>query len=521
MAETTAARSPRKLKACDTCRSRKIKCHYPVDDTVCRGCRSSGTSCTQEKIRRKRGPAKRSTLRHTPRDEAATTSPASSSNAPSIPQPTAGSPLGSQHAISSPSVADINSQASPTVVSGGLDFHGLCSRSLVLSILTDWSRFVWPLASLLHKKRFLRRVLQREDERNPTFCALVLSTCAVTVTTLRRNSFHKYRGVTVAKCIGLIEQGQMLQRPAAYTLDWCISCYNVASSLHALDGDAELRVYQAIKDAMAGVQWLLFCDGERETRSLHDQEMLKRLYWLMSMWQLAAELRGEPYLSYLPCRSFTQILETMRPLPLSDAELGVPEPDVDIPVLWPGVEETWMRDDEQYITGLNSLIDIMLVWEDAKVDMTHKSPTDTLREGMARIQAVLDNLIPELRWSGGLARYPQPCRSHEAQTVNILITSLYLRSNLLQNLGQIPGITHQGIVSDVLEILEHISEEVQEANGFSLVKKVRDIGAAYLQELRVTGDGTMQAVDESAQRTVNTLLARLERLDSGSRERGY
>ncbi|KAG7131286.1 hypothetical protein HYQ45_010085 [Verticillium longisporum] len=452
MAETTAARSPRKLKACDTCRSRKIK----------------------EKIRRKRGPAKRSTLRHTPRDEAATTSPASSSNAPSIPQPTAGSPLGSQHAISSPSVADINSQASPTVVSGGLDFHGLCSRSLVLSILTDWSRFVWPLASLLHKKRFLRRVLQREDERNPTFCALVLSTCAVTVTTLRRNSFHKYRGVTVAKCIGLIEQGQMLQRPAAYTLDWCISCYNVASSLHALDGDAELRVYQAIKDAMAGVQWLLFCDGERETRSLHDQEMLKRLYWLMSMWQL----------------------------------------------YW-SVEETWMRDDEQYITGLNSLIDIMLVWEDAKVDMTHKSPTDTLREGMARIQAVLDNLIPELRWSGGLARYPQPCRSHEAQTVNILITSLYLRSNLLQNLGQIPGITHQGIVSDVLEILEHISEEVQEANGFSLVKKVRDIGAAYLQELRVTGDGTMQAVDESAQRTVNTLLARLERLDTGSRERGY
>ncbi|KAG7143157.1 hypothetical protein HYQ45_000624 [Verticillium longisporum] len=352
MAETTTARSPSNLKACDTCRSRKIK-----------------------------------------------------------------------HAVSSPSVADINSQASPTVVSGGLEFHGLCSRSLVLSILTDWSRFAWPLASLLHKKRFLRRVLQREDERNSTFCALVLSTCAVTVTTLRRNSFHKYRGVTVAKCIGLIEQGQMLQRPAAYTLDWCISCYNVASSLHALDGEAELRVYQAIKDAMAGVQWLLFCDGERETRSLHDREMLKRLYWLMSMWQL----------------------------------------------YW-SLEETWMRDDKQYMTGLNSLIDIMLVWEDAKVDMTHKSPTDTLREGMARIQAVLDNLIPELRWSGGLARYPQPCRSHEAQTVNILITSLYLRSNLVQNLGQIPGITHQGIVSDVFEILEHISEEVQEANSFSLVR---------------------------------------------------
>ncbi|KAM0275144.1 hypothetical protein ACHAQH_007518 [Verticillium albo-atrum] len=413
---------------------------------------------------------KASVPQHTPSD--ATTSPVSSSSAPPRSQLTAGSPpLISLHPVSSPSLAENNSQASPTSVSGGHDFHGLCSRSLVLTILTDWSRFVWPLASLLHRKQFLHRVLQHEDETNPTFCALILSTCAVTVTTLRRRSFHKYRGVTVERCVGIIDQEKMLQRPAVYTLDWCISCYNVASSLHALDGFAELRVYQAIKDAMAGVQWLLFCDSARETRSLHDQEMLKRLYWLMSMWQLAAELRGEPHLSYLPCRSFTQILETMRPLPLSDAELGVPDPELDTYVLWPAAAETWLRDDEQFITGLNSLIDIMLVWENAKVDMTCKAPTDTLRDGMAGIQAVLDNLIPELRWRGGLARFPQPCRGHESQTVNILITSLYLRSNLLQNLGQIPGITHQGIVSDVLEILEHISEEVHEANGFSLVKR--------------------------------------------------
>lgn len=177
------------------------------------------------------------------------------------------------------------SGTSPASVSGGPDFHGLCSRSLVLKILTDWSGYVWPLAPLLHKKRFLRRVLQHEDERNPTFCALVLSTCAVTVTTLRRRCFLRYRHVTVDKCIGIIDRAQMLH-PPVYSVDWCIACYNVASSLHALDGLAELRVYQAIKDAMAGVQWLLFCDEARDARSLHDQEILKRLYWLMSMWQL-------------------------------------------------------------------------------------------------------------------------------------------------------------------------------------------------------------------------------------------
>lgn len=67
--------------------------------------------------------------------------------------------------------------------------------------------------------------------------------------------------------------------------------------------------------------------------------------------------------------------------------------------------------------------------------------------------------------------------------------------------------------SDVLEVLDHMPEEVQECNGSVLVKKVRDIGAAYLQELRVTSEGPTQAVNESEQRIVNALLTRLERMD--------
>ncbi|KAM5347348.1 hypothetical protein ACJ41O_010353 [Fusarium nematophilum] len=359
-----------------------------------------------------------------------------------------------------------------------------------MTILTDWSRFVYPLAPLLHKKRFLQRILQHEDERNPTFCALVLSTCAVTVSTLRRRSFHNYPGVTVEKCVGIIDREQMLW-PVSYTLDWCIARYNIASALNALYGLDDVRVYHGIKDAMAGVQWMLF--HSRETRSVHDQEMLKRLYWLIAMWQLATELRGQPHLTFLPCPPFTRVLEAIRPEPLSDIELGVPDTEVDASLLRSDAAKTWLRDDEEYVTGLNSLVDVMLIWERAKVDMAHKAPQETLRDGMAHVQQVLDNLIPELRWRGGLARFPQPSRGHEAQTVNILITSLY--------------------VSDALEVLDHIPEEVHESNGFSLVKKVRDIGAAYLQELRVTNEGPVRVVNESAQRTVNALLARLERLD--------
>jgi len=123
---------------------------------------------------------------------------------------------------------------------------------------------------------------------------------------------------------------------------------------------------------------------------------------------------------------------------MSDAELGPSDIDSPDP-----------EDDDEYITGLNRLIDIVLAWEHVKRDMVHKAPADTLREGMARIQAVLDSLPPELRWTGGVVRFPPPSTGHQAQTVNILITCFYVRSNLLQHLGQIPGITHQRIVKSV------------------------------------------------------------------------
>lgn len=85
------------------------------------------------------------------------------------------------------------------------------------------------------------------------------------------------------KCIDIIEREHMLL-PVSYTPEWCLTRYNVASALSALYGLDDMRVYQAIKDAMAGVQWLLF--HEKGTESVHDQELVKRLYWLLGMWQL-------------------------------------------------------------------------------------------------------------------------------------------------------------------------------------------------------------------------------------------
>jgi hypothetical protein len=62
----------------------------------------------------------------------------------------------------------------------------------------------------------------------------------------------------------------------------------------------------------------------------------------------------------------------------------------------------------------------------------------------------------------------------------------------------------------VLEILNRLPQSVFEANGYAVVIKIRDIGAAYLAEIDSSGGLTDQ---EDAQKTVRLLLETLEKLD--------
>ena len=152
------------------------------------------------------------------------------------------------------------------------------------------------------------------------------------------------------------------------------------------------------------------------------------------------ELRGQPHLVFLP---FNQDLNHLRPKTITDSEL--------YPSLARTTDEPhWPEDDIPYIPGLNRLIDVFLVWEQVKVDMVYKTPQDTLKRAVETMQGTLDNLPPELRWQGGISRYPRGLWGNEVQMVNILITALSLKSNFLQHLDAVlPGLTHGDIVKYV------------------------------------------------------------------------
>lgn len=183
-----------------------------------------------------------------------------------------------------------------------------------------------------------------------------------------------------------------------------------------------------------------------------------------------------------------------RPLALTDDQMephGLLESDHHV---------TWYGDSTSYVPGLNSLSDIFNVWHEVQLTPPSPDPSACLDRYLSRVQQVIDGLPPELRWRGGLSRPPSVTQGHEVQIANIFITSLHVRSNLLQKLD--PSwrsiLEHQRIVDDLLEILYHLPQPVFNANGSSVVPKIRDIGAAYLEQVEKGGTGKA----ERARRTV-------------------
>jgi len=238
----------------------------------------------------------------------------------------------------------------------------------------------------------------------------------------------------------------------------------------------------------------------------------------------------------------------------------------------------WHGDTVTYVPGLNYLTHLFYLWHSSQ--QTFPLSVPHIQQHMTYIQRALDTLPPELRWRGGLSRPPGSNFGTDVQTANLYITQLHIRSSLLEQMYTLSKslptspaldgrIASQGpnlhkdeirkqraeIVKDLLEILYHMSEETLEANGHSkcgilesiltiaifqtvvnhltsttgLVPKVRDIGSALLDEMRVgdsqlnsgESDGSGAFSSQEASLDLRRLLEKLERLDFRPWDDGY
>lgn len=197
-------------------------------------------------------------------------------------------------------------------------------------------------------------------------------------------------------------------------------------------------------------------------------------------------------------------LSSLRPQILNDNQLRTGD----------FAEDYWHGHDYSYIPGLNALINLFMLWYKSQQgdphDMTYLTKYYDL------VLASLDTIPPELRWRGGLSRPPRSNFGTDVQMVNLYITQIHIRSSLLEqmhNAAQIsqhreklPNIrsSRQNLVNDMLAIVYQMPEQCLEANGHSLISKLRDIGLALLND---HDDPALSIAN------LDRLLAKLNRLD--------
>ncbi|KAL3461661.1 hypothetical protein BJX64DRAFT_152404 [Aspergillus heterothallicus] len=371
---------------------------------------------------------------------------------------------------------------------------------------------IHPLAPILHRRTFFTRLAAGETRINRSFCGLVVSILAATCATLRRKSFVEYKPITLERCKQLIVEYDLLEScNGSYCLDSCMAKYNLGTASVAFGDMSDSRIWRMLSESMTGVRWLITFELPR--MSVMDGELLKRLYCLLVICQIALDMIGYQPMGHLACDTPTS---QYAPQILTDLELT--------PYTTPATHliDHWDGETVSYVAGLKHLLEIFLAWHTCQTDRFYHTPSQVLSTSLARIRHILDCLPPELRWRGGMSRPHQATRGHDVQIANIFVTSLYVRSNLLQQFGakgeQGHGQgydleEHQSIVGDLLEVLYHLPQPILEANGYSLIPKIRDIGAAYLEVLQGDTNDGLIAIDDEAKGKLERLLKKLGVLD--------
>jgi hypothetical protein len=235
-----------------------------------------------------------------------------------------------------------------------------------------------------------------------------------------------------------------------------------------------------------------------------DAQILKRLYWLIYAGSCTSDMYGRQLLFLRQAHDQTSALI---PAEVSDAQLL----DHDEPS-----SPDHIGSDYSYIPGLNALSRLFMVWQSSQATSTQSM--ENLQAHIERAHRVVDELPFELSWKGIQVSSDF---GFNVQTVNLKVTQLHLRSNLLEQMNTIAkteGLTitphaiieeRHRVVDELLDILYHMPTEVFDANGYSIIPKIRDIGSALLDELRTGSHGRTLRASVNLDR----LLAKLEDLD--------
>lgn len=346
----------------------------------------------------------------------------------------------------------------------------------------------------------------RECMASPTgapcsFLLLVASVCAATLASIRRRR-HLYGSLSVESCLDFAEHLGVWSPSAVITVERSLAVYNLGTALHHEHGVDSPLSHRLLTEAAMSTKFLT--SQSLDTMSFADVQMLKRLYWLIYAGQCTSDMYGRQLLFIRQAHDQTN---TLIPLEVADAHLlHDSEPS----------SPEHICSENSYVPGLNALSRLFMVWQSSQA--VEAQTIKNLQAHIERISHLADKLPPELSWRGG---HVGGDFGFNVQTVNLKITQLHIRANLLEQMNTVAKaegllITPHAIieerhlvVDELLDILYHMPVEVFDANGHSIIPKIRDIGSALFDEFRTGSHGrTLQASVN-----LDRLLAKLQDLD--------
>lgn len=469
--------------ACDACRSRKVKVgrtkakirsEVAADNIQCVGsgagskcsmCLELDIDCTNDRPRKKRGPKNRyvETLR-----------------------------------------AQLDGESLENVEPERYDLSLIAPYRVVEQIIDDWFKFIHPVAPLFRRAQITEMIQAsyRDVAPEASRFLLVASICAATCASLPRRR-HNHGAVTVESCLELTDRLKFWSTASPITLDRALTVYNFQCAVACVQGIDAPLTSRLCGESSVGVKHLV--QNELDCMTFGDQQVLKRLYWLVFAAQCTWEMHGRRLLVLHHAHEPTNILF---PLVVSDEQLL--EASVSTPTGVP-------TQDHSYITGLNALSRLFLIWQTSQAIQVQTM--ENLETHISRTHQILSDLPPELVWAEGVSQSSD--FGFDVQKVNLKVTQLHIRANLLEQMNSLAKdqgflVTPDAIIEErhlvieeLLGILYTMPAEVFDANGYSIVPKLRDIGSALLDELRTGQHGHRFHTREKLEK----LLAKLEHLD--------
>jgi len=288
----------------------------------------------------------------------------------------------------------------------------IAPAAIIHRVMADWFDMIHPVAPIFHRALFMQKV--SEDDGSTTFFLLVVSICAATVASIRRRR-HLYGDISVDACLQLVERFGIWRPNNQITLERALALYNLCIAVNHEHGLDTPLSYRLCAESSISAKYLVHESFEQ--MSFMDQQTLKRLYWLIYAHQCTCDMHGRQILILRHAHeSFGHLL----PLEITDDQL-LGDADTS------RMESASPR--FSYIPGLNALSKLFMIWQSSQAITTQSM--DNLHDHIMQAQRLLEDLPPELAWrSSHVGQF-----AFEVQKVNLKVTQLHIRSNILEQMN--------------------------------------------------------------------------------------